>query len=279
MKIPAFIFLFLLLTQFAFAQAENKSKKSLFQINLAAVKSPKGIEIKLNSPKFDDFLEILVERSNALNGVYRQIKIIYRPELEKAINEITFKDEFPLNIQNASYYRLRVTTTDSIIITYPGVEEESYITFNKERQKVYTPVSAVKKTNEQPEEVAEILTAEHDEKFEQLASKKSSTFIESIKDTKFQVSKSSDTARKITIELSQIQQIDKLFILINNESNKSYYTMKEMNRDEIERSYDKGFIEYSFNINSIIRQDSSYSIKLRLMHESEEFETAAVDFN
>lgn len=274
-KTTVFFFFFLLLTLFTFAQSENKPKKSIFHIKLAAVKSPKGIDITITSPQFTNFTEVIVERSNSLTGVYRQIKVIYHPDLEKAINEITFKDEFPPNIQNANYYRLRVITIYGTLITYPGVEEESYISFNKDRQKNNASnIESKAITHETTNQVDTLFPPNKDKKFEQATHTKTSTFAQAMKETTLRIAKPTDTTRTLIIGLPQYQQIDTLVILIHHERNKRYFTLKSMSREEIARRYNDGSLDYSIHLKGLDRPLNSYHLKLQLIHANEKFETA-----
>lgn len=276
-KTTVFFFCFCISTIAVFAQPENKAKKSIFQIKLAAVKSPKAIDITINSPQFTNFTEVIVERSNSLTGVYRQIKVIYRPELEKAVDEITFKDEFPLNIQNANYYRLRVITIHGTLITFPGVEEESYISFNKERQKNNaTRTSNIAKANESVNQVASSLDQNQHKKIEQGNNAHSSPFLQAMKETTLRMTETTDTTRTLIIRLPKHQLIDTLVVLIHHERNKRYFKLKTMNREEIAQRLVNGSLENTIYLKGLDRPISAYRIKLQLIHDTEKFETDTI---
>lgn len=284
MSILKIISISVILVSTAFTRFIDQQDTLFEDVKLSALKTPRHVEIKIESKRFSEFEEIVVERSTDLNGYYRQMRIIYRPEIEKAIdNTIIIKDMYPINIQNAGCYRVRVKTLTGIMRTYPGVQEISYDKFNEERnKKTVEPIAAdTKKTAlKSNDDVEELEVSDREESHSVIDEKSAQLFSDIMSSTTFKIQRESELGRKISIDLPPTERLENIFVMMSNEKDRSYYTIKEFNKIQIQELSLKGKLEYQFKLDrASLESNKNYSIKLRMTSSNFAYETASVGFN
>lgn len=272
-----------LMVLMAFTHALDNQKTLFDEIKLVAIKNPKQVRIILTSAHFSEMDEIIVERSTESNGFYRQIKILYKEDIQKSTEDkLEVFDNYPLSVQSAGYYRVRIKLSGGVSRTYPGVQEISYDNFNALRHVSNAPKTITAKRTNEKENVEEVIELQSNEneaipviRDEQTAR----MFESSMKATKFSIQRQSEFERKISIELPTIDKLENIYVMMNNIQDQSYYTIKEFDREQITANNIKGKLEYTFKLEAGAKPGTTYSIKLRLTSEIYHYETASQQFN
>lgn len=253
-------------------------------VKITAKQTPSEISINIQSQNFHHFQEVVLERSTNPNNGFRPIKIIGQEHFTNLLNnELKCKDDHPLGQQTISFYRVRVVIDAEIVKIFPPMRVDSYQDRVLQARKTLAakPKGDSKETEDGSVETLVRIENDEDDKNFDDSSMIAKSSQDLLNNTNFRIEKDADNARILYVNVKDIDKLSFIYVMVNDKDQGDYFSLKELNKNEIAMEFNDGQLAYKFTLGDISHEkNANFRMKLSMINtENQVVETAIKEFN